>query len=478
MNHCSTRTNADVRKIRPPTLTLTVFLALVAGLVIGCNSNAMPTGSAGDLTSAAVAVPVLITDAPADQLVAFTLTLNSIVLTNSAGKTTSILSTPTTIEVCHLDGIQEALVTASIPEDTYVSAQIAFSNPQITYINSSGQPVAASTVLATTSYTANFAAPIAISNTSSSLLFDLLASQSVTISGTTVTVSPVFSVKAVPNATAAPSSGKNGTGMQQVGTIVSVSPTSLVIEPGSGSDVTFALTSSTVFQGPNAATTLASLTAGELVEVDFTTQTSGTLLATRVQLLPPNPGGQPLNLLTGPVTTLVAGTGFKMVLMQPAGPSLNPSNIGAIYTVDTSSSTVFAISPQIVSLAGLPFTPSFTAANLAAGQTVAVTTSAISGTTATAADVYLAPQTVDGTVTAISTSGSYDVYTLSLASGSAFASLSGASTVVVYASSATAAMSSTSIAVGSQGRFNGLIFNDSGTFRMVAAVCPDGTPHP
>jgi hypothetical protein len=138
-----------------------------------------------------------------------------------------------------------------------------------------------------------------------------------------------------------------------------------------------------------------------------------------------------------------------MVLMQPAGPSVNSTNICTTYTVDTSSSTVFAISPQLVSSAGLPFAPSFTATNLTPGQTVAVTTSAISGTTATAADVYLVPQTIDGTVTAISTSGSYDVYTLSLASGSAFTALSGASTVVVYASSATAAMSSTTIAAGS-----------------------------
>jgi len=472
------RSNPNIRKIGPLSLILAGCVALIAGLVTGCNSSAVPTGSSGNITSAAVAVPVLITDAPSDQLVAFTLTLNSIVLTDSAGKTTSILGTPTTIEVCHLDGIQEALVTASIPEDTYVSALITFSNPEITYINSSGQPVVASPVLATSSYTATFATPITVSNTNSSLLFDLLASQSVTISGTTVTVSPVFSVKTVPSATAAPSPGQNGTGMQQVGTVVSASATSLTIEPGSGANVTFAINSSTVFQGANATAAIASLTAGELVEVDFSPQTGGTLLATRVQLLPPNPGGQPLNLLTGPVTSVTAGTGFKMVLMQPAGPSVNPTNVGTTYTVDTSSSTVFAIAPQMVSLTGLPFTPSFTSANLTAGQTVAVTTSAISGTTATAADVYLAPQTIDGTVTATSTSGSYDVYTLTLASGSAFTSLSGASTVVVYASSATAAMSSATIAVGSQVRFNGLIFNDSGTFRMVAAVCPDGNPHP
>ena len=450
-------------------------LALVAGLVFlaGCTSNVASTAGSS-IANPAVAVPVLITDAPSDQLVAFTLTLNSITLTDSAGKTTSILSTPTTIEVCHLNGIQSALVTASIPQDTYVSALITFSNPEITYINSSGQPVVASPVLATTSYTATFASPIVIANSSSSLLFDLLASQSVAISGTTVTVTPTFNVKAVPSATAMPPAGRNGTGMQQMGTVVSASGTTLVIAPGSGPDLTLTTNSSTVLQGFSS---LATLTAGELVQVDFTVQTGGVLLATRIQLPPSNPGGQPANQLNGPVTALTS-SGFKMALMQGLGPAVGATSSGAIYTVTTSSSTTFAIAPQFVSLSGLPFTPAFTAATLTPGQAVGVTTSALSTSadTATASNVYLIPQTIEGSVTAISTSGTYTVYTLTLATGSAFGSLSGASTVTVYTSTTTAGMSTTPIIVGSTVRFNGLIFNTSGKFNMVAAVCPDGAP--
>ena len=167
-----------------------------------------------------------------------------------------------------------------------------------------------------------------------------------------------------------------------------------------------------------------------------------------------------------------------MALMQGIGPAVGPASSGAIYTVTTSSSTTFAITPQFVSLTGLPFTPTFTAANLTPGQTVGVTTSAISASadTATATNVYLIPQTLSGTVAAITTSGNYTVYTFTLASGSAFASLSGATSVTVYTSTATTGMSATPIAVGSQVRFNGLVFNTSGKFSMVAAVCPDGAP--
>jgi len=263
--------------------------------------------------------------------------------------------------------------------------------------------------------------------------------------------------------------------MQQMGTLVSVSGTSVTIEPGSGANFTVTTNSSTVFQGFSS---LSSLVAGELVQVDFVVETGGVYLATSIRLAPQPPNGQQPNMLNGPVTALVAGAGFKMALMQGLGPAVSPTSAGAIYTVTTTSSTTFAITPQFVSLSGLPFTPTFTAATLTPGQTVGVTASAVSTTadTATASTVYLIPQTIGGTVAAITTSGSYTVYTLTLASGSAFGSLSGATTVTVYTSTATAGLSTTPIVVGSTVRFNGLIFNSGGTFQMVSGVCPDGAP--
>ncbi len=455
-------------------LTIGGCLCLAASLIAGCSSAIAPT--VNNITSAAVDVPVLITDAPSDQLVSFSLTLNTIVLTDSAGKTVSILSTPTTVEICHLNGVQAPLITAKIPQDTYVSATITFSNPQITYINSAGQPVVATPVLATTSYTITFPTAVTIGNSSTSLLVDLLAGQSVAISGTTVTVTPVFSLKPVPPATAAPTQGKNGTGMEQVGAVVSASGTTLVIQPGSGSNITLTTDSSTVLQG---FTALSGLTAGQLVEVDFTVQTGGVLLASRIEL-EQMPGGQPTNLLSGPVTSITPGTSFKMVLMQGLGPSVMPvaSAAVSVFTVTTPSSAVWAITPQFVSMSGLPFTPSFSPTNVTAGQTVGVVASSVSGSTATAANVYLIPQTIGGTVTAKSTSGNYTVYTMTLASGSAFASLSGASTITVYTSSATVPMVTTAIVVGSNVRFNGLIFKTGTTFSMVAGCSPDGAPGP
>jgi len=463
----------------PAVRLMALASSLVLAATFGCSNAVSPSAATGTATGAVATVPVLITDAPSDQLVSFSLTLNSITLTDSAGKTAGILSTPTTVEITHLNGIQAPLVTASIPEDTYTSAVITFSNPEITYINSSGAAVVASPVLATTSYTFTFPTAFTVSNTSTSLLVDLLAAQSVSISGTTVTVTPTFSLKPVPPATAAPPASQNGTGMQQMGTVVSVSGTTLVIEPGSGPDITLTTNSATVLQGFSS---LSALTAGSLVQVDFIVESGGVYLATRIQLAPVPPNAVQVNLLTGPVISVGSGS-FKMALMQGAGPSVSPTATGQIVTVTTSGSTAYAITPQFVTLTGLPFTPTFTASNLVAGQAVGVVASAFSASagTATAATVYLVPQTVDGTVTAIATVGNYTAYTFTLASGSAFTSLSGASTITVYTSAATApppgVTAPPAIAVGSTIRFNGLIFNlGGGSFAMVAGCSPDAAP--
>jgi Domain of unknown function (DUF5666) len=455
-------------------------LGLAAGLVAACSNSVAPTTN-NIVAAAAASVPVMITDAPSDQLASFSLTLNTITLTDSAGKTVSVLSTPTTVEICHLNGIQAPLVTASIPQDTYTSATITFSNPQITYISATAAPVVSTPTLATTSFTFNFPAPgFTVNNTSTSLLVDLLAGQSVAISGTTVTVTPTFVLKPVPPAAGTPPMGQNGTGMQLMGSVVSSTATSLAIQAGLGPTFMLTTNSSTILQG---FTSLTALTAGQLVEVDFTLQSGGVLLASRIELEPTPPNGLPQNLLAGPITSVTPGTSFKMVVMQGLGPTAMPVAASAVtsFTVTTNSSTTWNISPQFVALTGLPFTPSFSATNVSAGQNVGVAATGISGNTATAAAVNLIPQTLGGTVSAVTPAGAYTAYTLTLNSGSAFATLSGASTITVYTGTATAGpvgvTAPPAIVVGSNVRFNGLVFNlGGGKFAMVAACSPDGAP--
>jgi hypothetical protein len=85
-------------------LALAAISLLAFGIVlIGCSG---PSGSAssyvGNQISApySTAVPTTLTDASGDQVIATSLTLNSLVLTDSAGKVT-------TNEAAHLDATQE-----------------------------------------------------------------------------------------------------------------------------------------------------------------------------------------------------------------------------------------------------------------------------------------------------------------------------------------------------------------------------------
>jgi hypothetical protein len=141
-------------------------------------------------------------------------------------------------------------------------------------------------------------------------------------------------------------------------------------------------------------------------------------------------------------------------------------------------------------LHNLPFAATFNAANMVDGQNVLFSTHAqrdaqgfpplpTPATTAT-----LLPQTIDGTVSATSSSGGFTTYTVTLATYDLFpllavqpgqtTLLTAPNTVIVYADSNTQMLNTTPPAVGSVLRFNGLVFNDNGTLRMDCAQVNDG----
>jgi hypothetical protein len=118
---------------------------------------------------------------------------------DSAGKVTSNLlpASGITFEAAHLDAVQEPFFSPTIPEDTYVSVALTYSNAQVAYINSTTQTVDVVTATLATSQTITFSSPITVGNTTTSLLVNFLVAQSVAMSGNTVTVTPDFDVTAV-----------------------------------------------------------------------------------------------------------------------------------------------------------------------------------------------------------------------------------------------------------------------------------------
>jgi hypothetical protein len=465
----------------------------VAGLALsGCSTGSSSTAISPNV--ATTATQTLITDAPADQVLALSLKVDSIVLTDAAGATASILNAPVPIEVSHLDAVQEPLLPPlAIPQDTYVSATITVEAPIVVYVDStSKKPVKVNATLAASTDTITFTNPITVGTTAAPICFDLLVGQSVAFatSGTTttVTVTPTFNITQItlPTASATPTNANNGKVSGVQGQVVSTSGVDLVIQGPNAQQLTLVTNTATQLQG---FTALSTLTAGELVDADVAQQPDGSLLALRVHL---DPLPLAANLLVGPVTAVTGSpaTSFTQLVRQPVGPAVTPAaTTASTYTVTVNGSTVFSLAPQAVAQQGgampttLPFTPTFTAATMFAGQNVAVGTSAISTTadTATAATVTLAPQTIDGTVASVGVApGGMQIVTVTLPAQSALASLTGATSVVVYTNGNTQLMNATAAlpVVGSNIRFNGLLFNNGGTLSLMAGGCNDFPPGP
>lgn len=458
-------------------------LALVTALILaGCNS--MSPGLQLSNSAASTAVPISITDAPSDEVLAATLTLNSVVLTDSSNKTTSLLTSPLTFEATHLDAVQEPLLTPAVPQDTYTSVTLTYSNAVVDYIDpTTKQVVEATATLANTSQTITFSSPITVSSASTGLLVDYLVDNSVAISGSAVTVTPDFHVAVAPIA-AAPTNGLNGLMCGVKGKVTALGTNAFTITTGNGVSLSINVNAGTNYQGLSGFSALA---VNAMVEVDIQVEADGSLLAVRVEeQAAPNATGQ---MLVGPVTAVTGSpaTSFTMLVRQQIN-GASSTAVGAQVTVTISGTTQFVLPGRFTGLVLQDAVgEAFSASTLFAGQVVGVATSDLSGTSATAQAVGLSPQTVDGTIASITPpSGSgpgWQTVVLTLNSGSWLATLTGKSSVIVLVpagipNNPLQAINSSTLAVGDTARYNGFLFDDSGTLTLVALVQAPGPGAP
>lgn len=454
---------------------LTVASLLANGCSAGSALNQISTPGVNSAT-----VPVSVTDAPSDEVVAASLTLNTIVLTQSSGATTSILAVPATFEATHLDAVQEPLFTAAIPEGTYTSVTLTYSNAQVAYIDPATKQVVLTTAtLANTSQTITFSAPVSVSNTTTSLLVDYLVANSVSISGATVTVTPAFHVAEVPIA-AQPTNGINGLLSGVKGKVTALGANSFTLANAEGLSLTIAVNTNTQYQGLSGFSALA---IGALVEVDIEIQPNASFLALRVEeQVPPNATAV---MLVGPVTAVTGSpvTSFTEMVRQRIGPAAIVPPVESD-TITINSSTQFLLPGRYdnLVLGGSPYSPTFNASTLFAGQVVAVAApGGVTNNAATAGSVTLAPQTVAGTISSIlapTCLSCWSTVTLTLPSGSWLATVTGKTTVTVLMPPGAQSIVAATPAVSTEVRFNGFLFNNNGTLTLVALVegPPSGTP--
>ncbi len=468
-------------------------LSLAGLFAAGCGGSS-GSGGTGTTFSGNTTVVVLASSTANDQLSSFTVMIQSLTLTSKSGATINVLATPVSEEFIHLNGHVEPIATLSIPQGDYVSASATFEFSDSVCNGQAPGMDMTDWLTGGPSGTINLPQPITVTGEAMGLVLNLQVNEYPEACPTPteyVTAPPVTATFNLAPLTIAaqPTNSANGLAVGLEGTIASMG------SGGSGINVDalvdgqtppvwqVSFNSSTLFQGVSGAS---QLTAGLPVNMDLAIQPDGSFLATRVEVISTD------------ITTLTLASGALMNVVNspPVGFFIDESQTGYLPWGGVGSgfgsvnfgNAQFQISGQFENLASLPFTASFNVANMVAGQNFTITSQA---TTVEGGPTYLpvttmtlAPQTIEGTVSAISSEGNFTTYTVTLAPYDLFPQfavqpaqttlLTNPNTVVVYADSSTPMLNSSTIGVGGVFRFYGLVFNDNGTLRMDCAQVNDG----
>jgi hypothetical protein len=402
------------------------------------------------------------TDGLNDQIVKFELSVISLTLTGSSGtsNTGNLLSKTSEVEFVHQAGSFEPLALVNIPPGTYSGASITVGNPELVVLNNAvpPAPVKIPVTLSSTSVTVTFTAPITVTSSTSSVInFDLDLANSVVLSGTPPTSATVNAKFNVTTSTANNSDEDSGEMDDVHGSVTTIAAPNFTIQTKT-STITFATDSTTQFK--DGITSLAQLKVGDIVEVDGTTKPDGSKLATKVEVEEGQSGEEAEGVITA-----VTGSPATQITLAHQVDSSNSTTPPVTVDVAIGTGTTFSVRTDKLNLSGT--VPAFDASHIGKGQRVEADAGSSTATPIVADKVKLREQALVGTVSAASSAG----FTLTLNANSAFATLTGQSTVAVTV------MSGTNLKVtpanGNTVRVRGLIFVSAGTYTMIAARVDD-----
>lgn len=477
----STKTQPNQENVKRHSLrsivTISMALAIIGGLVACGGGNTGPAPVTTPTSAAKTVVQVNMGDAPADWMLAFSMNINSLALTGSNG-TINAVSSGTTMEMMHLMGTMQPLALVSAPQGTYTSASISISSATVMYMDPVTKSVVHKTITGPISATITFTSPIAVGSTPMAIGFDLDLANSVTMdSSGNPKMNPVFHVTSGMQGTGNALDPSNGGIQHMMGAVSSTSGNSFSMTSIQAAQAfTFATNSSTSFDN---ITSMSMMTSGMLVFVDASMQPDGSLMATKVQSMM-NAGG----VMSSGVITSVTGlpaTQLMMVAQNGAGTGMMSSAFAAGASVNMSANAVFQINQGETDLSNLPFTMTFDARHIYAGQSVMPVSSSGMGTssgvmggnpmagTIASTGVTLEPQGLSGVLATAITSVSRTSFMLALPSDCAFTTLTGATSITVYQQPGTIISGTLPIAGGATVHVFGLLSMDAGQWKMVAA---------
>jgi hypothetical protein len=484
-----------IGRLLPCRLLLAGTLAIATAFATGCGSS----GTTPPKFSGNTAVVVLASSMANDQLFQFSVTLQSLTLTSQSGQTVSLLATPASDEFMHLNGRVEPLATVSVPQGIYTAAAATVSEafPACAGLNGGSllMDEALGGLKGLTAVSIELEQPITVTGTAMGLVLALQVSATAPFNGAcsasltnNVTITPTFALTPISIAEQ-PTNSANGKALGVEGLISAVSADGSGFTAGAFPSMNegtvapgwqVAVSGGTLFQG---VTSPSELTVGMPVDMDLVIQPDGSLLATRVAVYDTDPTN--LSLAFGPPMAIYPSGAYQAVYplmnaleVEQAG---QLSSLVGLYSVNDVTAQ---ISGQLANLPSLPFPATFNSANMVDGQNVLFSTHAPVEAFQILTTITLLPQTIDGTVSAISSEGNFTTYTVTLAPYDLFPNLAAQpgqttvltnpNTVVVYADSNAQMLNSSALSVGGVFRFYGLVFNDNGTLRMDCAQVNDG----
>lgn len=453
---------------------------LAAGLIIlGCGgSSSSPGTTPAPPKPAAGTTPMQVSlgDAPADWIMTFGMTVNTITLTSSTGDTVSVLPTASPMEMMQLMATVQPISSVAVPQGTYTQATVTFSAVALGYLDPVSHTYTQKTMPGPYSATVPFSPAMTVGTSPMALNVDMNMGSSVSIDGSgNVTLTPTLTAAMA----SAPGTGMNpwqGTMQQRLGAVSSISGSQFTMGSMMGMQTaTFTTNSSTQFAGTGF-TGMGSMSTGMLVGVDAALQADGTYLAQRVESM----GSGTTGMMGGGLVTAITGnppTQLTMVANAGQGGGMMASSIGGTLTVAIPASTPYSMDTDGMDLTALPFTPAFGPTSLAKGQRVQVVSGGgmmgggmMGGTgSLTASQLRLEQQGFHGTASGYTANGSQATFTLTLPPDAAFATLTGTTTLQVYQQTGTQLHGLTTLANGNGVVVRGLLFDDAGTYRLVAS---------
>ncbi len=456
-------------------------LALVlATLLLGACGG----GGGSDMGVAPAPQPVTMTpvqfnlgDDPADRLLAASLTVDSVMLMPASGAPVTVMATPRPMEVMRLMGTVAPLAIANVPQGTYTGATMAFGAATVMHMDPTTGQAMQRQVAGPMTASVTFPTPMVVGSAPMVVNLDIDMARSVAIDASgNVTMTPVL--RAMTNAASGNGMDPEDGGMRGI--------TGMVGGMGSAGG-RFTLSTmqglSGMSMGAGAGTQFTGMTGmgmmgnGLVVSVDAMPQADGTWSVSNVQWRMAAGGamssGVVLTTTGSPVTQVL------LAMHDGVGGGMTASNLAGTTTVNIANATTFDVDPSI-DLSNLPFAPVFNRAAMSKGQRVEGTSAApmmqgggmggmMGGTTLTATAVRLGQQGLRGTVTAYAPTGTTATFDLALPADAALARLTGRTSVTVYQRSGTELRGATTVANGALVQVRGLLFNDGGTFRLVAS---------